>query len=237
MNINQREILKMAIKLPKRLAANTNLNLHYEDTYLGMQLIPGHGPYVVEYLDKAYATIQDSLTEHPRTTAFRFDLRLPSWMDPELIQHGRLIERFIASLKHRLEASRDKAEARGGRVHYTSVRYIWAKEFGDSGVPHYHFAILVNGHAYHRIGCYDSQGDNMLNRIKGAWSSALGINEWDGYGLVHVPANAVYRIDGKLDLEGIAALFRRVSYFAKVESKIYGGRRHSFGCSRVRGSR
>jgi len=99
---------------------------------------------------------------------------------------------------------------------------------------HYHVLLLLNRDTYHCLGDFAAEEGNMAARIKKAWASALGCDQTDIGGLVHFPKNPVYCVDansGSFEQE-YQALFHRVSYFAKAETKNYGDRSRAFGCSR-----
>lgn len=198
--------------------------------YRDYPVMQDKGPFLNNYLDRIISVMEDALKANPRTFAVRFDLRIPQ-SHRNLDEH-RLVDRFISSLKEKIKWARRRAArtTMQGRVHQTDVRYLWAREVGQLGRPHYHFAVLLNRDAYRVIGKYEVGRDNLYSRILEAWASALGIAAGDAEGLVHVPRNATYEIDAD-DQESQDDFFYRVSYMAKSATKVQGSR-HSFGSSR-----
>jgi hypothetical protein len=122
------------------------------------------------------------------------------------------------------------AHNRKDQVHDTRVRYVWAREEGQHGVPHYHGLILVNAYAFNSLGRFDSEFDNMARRLQSAWASALGISFEAATGLVETPMNATYEMT-RDDLSGQHDLFRRACYLCKAATKVYGDWVHAFGAS------
>ncbi|WP_154912876.1 inovirus-type Gp2 protein, partial [Pseudomonas fluorescens] len=83
----------------KRLPGNTNLRYWHEETYDGYPLMLDKGPFVEQYLEKLYQTLQYALNDYARVFAFRFDLRLPHGNGlPDDAMTNRVIARFRASL-------------------------------------------------------------------------------------------------------------------------------------------
>lgn len=212
--------------------SNRNQTLHYEGAFKGLRVLTDHGPFVTEYLDALYRVQQQALKAHRRVCAFRFDLRFPVSMEAKDDNiTNTLMTRFIESLKAKIRHDRQRAKERRSYAHDTDVRYVWAREVGDEGRVHYHFALLVNGNAYYSLGKLNSDSQNMANRIQEAWASALDLPLELTKGLVHFPENAVYRFD--LDSPPEAAdFFERASYLCKANTKQFGLGHHGFGASR-----
>jgi len=73
----------------------------------------------------------------------------------------------------------------------------------------------------------------MISRLQEAWASALGESLDRARPLVHIPDNAVYRIDRVPKGEDrLPDLFHRASYLCKATTKRYGGGHWAFGASR-----
>lgn len=71
-------------------------------------------------------------------------------------------------------------------------------------------------------------------RIVRAWASELGCAPEAIPGLVHFPKNCVYKID-RNSVDYVAQfqkVFKRLSYFAKADTKHYDDGSNWFGCSR-----
>lgn len=200
--------------------------------YRGYPVMQDKGPFHRQYLDRTIGVMGDALAAHPRTFAVRFDLRIPK--HTRIFEERRLVERFISSLKEKIKWSRRRAAmtAVNGRVHQTDVRYVWAREIGQQGRPHFHVTLFLNRDAFSLMGKYELGRDNLYCRILEAWASALRMTPAEAEGLVHVPKNATYRIDAD-DQDSQDDFFYRVSYLAKSATKVQGPK-HSFGSSRRR---
>lgn len=214
----------------KRHPGNSNLHLHYEDTFHGLPVMAFHAPFITEYLERLYETTQLALSDHPRVFAVRFDLRFPD-NDSVSESDSTVISRFVASLTERIEIARERAKRLNGFAHQTRVRWCWVREIGQEGRPHYHFVLLLNKDAYHTVGRFDSERENLYSRIQSAWASALKIAFEDADGLVHIPVNATFHLSQN-DPEAMDRYFHRVSYLCKAATKDYGSRCRAFGCSR-----
>ncbi len=216
-----------------RHATNHNLTLHYENTYLEFPIQVGKGPFISEYLQRLHETTTRALDQYPRVFAFRFDLRLPSDHGYQKIPSGNeVIDRFIESFKAKIRHNRTLAFRKNKYAHDTVVRYVWAREASGHGLPHFHFAILLNYDAFCAIGKFEPGRDNMFNRLQEAWASALGLPVNEARGLVHVPENASYRIC-QSDDKSVASFFYRTSYLCKAATKVFGDGYHGFGASRI----
>jgi hypothetical protein len=166
--------------------------------------------------------------------AVRFDLRFPGAYWP--VEGGSLgndyIKRFTESFEAKVLHGQHLARSRGARVHWTSFRRIWAREYGRDGCkPHFHFMLLLNRDAYYVLGGYSSDRSNLMSRISEAWASALGMEAYAARGLVYVPENSVYHVDSD-NPDSIADCFYRASYLCKIYSKDFHDGFHPFGNSR-----
>lgn len=95
--------------------------------------------------------------------------------------------------------------------------------------------ILLNRDAYYTVGRLRSERVNIISRIEEPWAYALGLSVEQVCGLVHIPKNAVYRIDREVrrdEEDELPALFHRASYLCKVATKSYGDRPRRFDTSR-----
>lgn len=210
---------------------NHNLHLHYGDTFAGLPLMVEKGPFVHEYLERLKTTIDLALDQYPRVLAFRADLRLPEHIElPAYAFNNEAISRFFASFKAKIRGNRAQALGRGG-LHDSEVRYVWSREVGSKGRPHYHLLILVNRDAFFTMGRLGSDRPNMISRMEEAWASALDLTVEQVIGLVHIPDNAQFRVD-RGNAEKLSRLFLRASYLCKVATKAYGDHHRSFDCSR-----
>lgn len=211
---------------------NPNQTLYIEGTFKGLPTLPGHGPFVMEYLNALYRVLQQALNANSRVSALRLDLRFPLGMEARDVHiSNAYITRFIESLKAKVRHNRQRVKERDGRVHDTDVRYVWAREVGKEGRVHYHVALFVSSDAFFSFGKITSPQQNMVHRIQAAWASALGLVAEQASGLVHFPENAVYRFDLGSPREA-ADFFERASYLCKANTKQFGLGHHGFGASR-----
>ncbi|ANU35658.1 uncharacterized protein VSVS05_00525 [Vibrio scophthalmi] len=182
------------------------------------------------YLTILDNTVHDMLNDYTRVFALRVELHMP---DNELINHSRLMTRFIGSLKAQLKAHERKRSQLGKRIHSNTLRYVWAREIGtENELEHYHVLLLFNKDAYHLLGNYRLEG-TLANRIRKAWFSALGDAVASESGLVHFPDNCCYYIDrNSCDYEDqLDELMYRASYLCKRDTKVISSRVRSFGSS------
>ena len=138
------------------------------------------------------------------------------------------IESFKAKIRH----NRQMAFQENKYAHDTVVRYVWAREVGQHGYPHYHLAIILNRDAYCALSKFESGRDNMFNRLQGAWASALVLPLDAVVGLVEIPANHYYHLH-RDDNESIAPFLERACYLCKSATKSFGNGSHGFGASRI----
>lgn len=191
------------------------------------------GPFIREYLHRLYETINRAIYQHREVFAFRFDLRLPANNTPRRSAYeNEYVDRFIESFKAKIRHNRQMAVRQTEYVHDSTVRYVWARETGHQGQPHYHFAVLLNRDAFFTLGTFAPGKDNMFNRLNEAWASALGLPVEAVRGLVEIPDNANYNLHRE-DYGSIAAFFFRASYLCKSATKGFGHGGHGFGASRT----
>ena len=212
------------------LPSNRNLSIHRRSSFENMPVQNFDNGLITEYLDKAYHVIGFALDEYPRTTAIRIDLCIP--LNIEVVGQS-LISNFFASLKAQISADLNKKEREVKRVHSCNLRYIWVKEKNEALNYHYHVVLFFNGHAYKALGDYKALSGNMAARIKKAWARALRYHIDDIDGLVHFPKNNTYSVNknGNSYQDELNALFYRISYLAKVDTKVFNRAGRSFGCS------
>lgn len=211
---------------------NPNHSLFWGTEYAGLP-IQDKGPLIFEYLERLYLTMNRALNQYREVFAFRFDLRLPANHIPNASAYeNEIIDRFIESFKAKIKHNRKMAKRENPYAHTSVVRYVWAKEVGQEGRPHYHLAILLNKDAFCAVGAYLPGRDNMFNRLLEAWISALGLPVGSVSGLVHIPDNAYYFLRSE-DHASWAAFFYRASYLCKAATKTFGHGGHGFGSSRI----
>jgi hypothetical protein len=217
-----------------RHSSDPNLWIYNGYAYNGMPLVWQQGPFIHNYLQRIDETIQGALQEHANLMAVRVDLRLPLQFDWRRQPDWRpVFSRFTASLKAKVGAKQAKAIRDGKRFHPTKVHFIWTREFGQNGHPHYHCVLFFNKQTFRGLGEFNPYSGSLYGMISSAWASALGMDEHLADGLVSIPRNPIYRITRG---ERYDDLFRRLSYFAKLASKLFGSGSHNFGTSRTPGN-
>lgn len=216
-----------------RHKTNTNLLLHYDNTYQGLPVMAGKGPFVVNHLNRLNMLMLAALRRHARIYAIRFDLRLPTdkSVHPNDALTNNVIQRFYAAYKTKIQIDRKRARSINNRVHDSDVLYAWARETAQQEHQHYHGIIFLNHDAYNSLGNFELGRRNNYNRLVESWASALKIPVERAAGLVHIPKNATYRIEIG-DRESQKAFFERASYLCKATTKQYGNGQHGFNCSR-----
>lgn len=216
----------------KRHQQNPNLSLFDAPYYrVGYPVQTQQGPLVTEYLDRLWQVIHQALDEYGRVFAFRVDLRFPTEHYAPGYDDNSVIERIFASFKAKIRHNRNMALEANAYAHDTGVRYVWCREIGQHGVPHYHLAFFLNYDAYCTLGQYEIGRENLFNRLHEAWASALGLPVHQVLGLVELPESP-FRILKRGDIQSIADFFNRASYLCKAATKHYGNGVHSFGASR-----
>lgn len=183
------------------------------------------------YLERIHETIQGMLAHHSHLKVFRFDMRLPPEYQANYDSRKRpLISRFFSSLSSKINSAIQRRQRCGSRVHPTQLGYIWAREFSTNGRPHFHCVIIINKQTFWNLGAYDPLSDCLYGLICQAWASALGYQPFEVAPMVHIPENAGYDLRRDEPYEG---LFYRLSYLAKVETKVYGSGKN-FGTSSIK---
>ena len=211
---------------------NHNLMIHDGADYCGLPIQGDKGPFVQQYLERLRNTIENAVQQYSRVFAFRVDLRFPAGIDLPEIYSNQVVERFVESFKAKIRHNRKMARQENRCAHDSNVRFVWAREVGLYGRPHYHMAILLNFEAFNSLGKFEEGRDNMFNRLAQAWASALGLSVEDVRGLVEIPANSAYCLR-RNDPQSQADFFYRASYLCKVATKVYGNGQHGFGARRL----
>lgn len=119
-----------------------------------------------------------------------------------------------------------------GTAHQSGVHYVWCREIGERGRPHYHLAIMLNKDAYSSLGMFELGRNNNYNRVQEAWASALVLPVASASGRAHISENPVYEIH-RDDPAARADFLYRTSYICKVAIKVFGDGLHCFGASRA----
>lgn len=206
----------------QRHPINKNLTLHVAPTFNGYPVNLGHGPLVVNYLQRSLNVIQMALAHHPRTFVIGITLRAPAGL---VEMPDNAISRFIESFKAQVTADRKRAAKTNLRVHQTGIRYLWAKERDTSQFHHYHVLLFLNANTYRALGNKQADDGNMAARIIKAWATALMLYPYQCRDSVHFSEQKC------VTAQNIPELMFWASYFCKAKTKEYTGRGKSFGYS------
>jgi len=220
----------------KRNPFNTNQRLIFSSPYLGLPIQVTQGPAIQEYLDKLLRTITKASLECPRVFALRIDLRYSRCEEvPDDAITNSVMERFISNLRYRLDSNYDYVKARDGKANKHHLRYVWAREVGgESGRPHYHVLLLLNGDAYRSVGDHTNPDAACLyNRIREAWASAIGLDYQAVAGLASLPPGRSSWMLKQSDDQALKDLFYAASYLCKAATKKFGLGMHGFSSNRL----
>ncbi|HAY4442329.1 TPA: inovirus Gp2 family protein, partial [Escherichia coli] len=145
---------------------------------------PIHNAY---WLSRFDSLLDSALAQHRAVSLIRVDLRFPEYMPVTIMDpdpDSAVISRFFASLKAKIQAYQRKKRCANQRVHATSLRYFWCREFGkEKGRKHYHVILLLNKDTWCSLGDF-SEPSSLATMIQEAWCSALHLEPWQGDGLV-----------------------------------------------------
>ncbi|ORT49517.1 hypothetical protein ST37_14065 [Vibrio sp. qd031] len=213
------------------------------NNFKGMPIQGNLNDYNVRYLDRILDTINHACDDYKRVFAVRIDLKLPHGPQDldclsrdEIVSHcrfrGRLMSRFIDSLKAKIKAMDRRYQQVNKRIYPTSVRFIWCRERDTSENDHFHMSLLFNKDRFYTLGNWENR-ESLLGIIIESWASALGLEFDSVIGLVHFSKNGRYHLnENSRDFnKQYADLFYRLSYLAKKDTKHNGERKRNFGCS------
>lgn len=173
-------------------------------------------------------TFNCALATYTRVLALRVDLRLPNC---PAATDAAVISRFIGSLNARIDARQRRKQREGKRIWATTLRFVWAREFGElNGKKHYHAVLLLNRDTWCGPGDYNGP-DSLAGMIKLAWCSALQVDAQRFATLAHFPESPSSWLARGDTLQRHQAL-ERASYLAKYHTKVIGDGERNFGCSR-----
>ncbi|MGY5763293.1 inovirus Gp2 family protein [Vibrio cincinnatiensis] len=211
----------------KTFLSNPNLTMINESEFMSFPITTDHGHLAHQYLCKIKETLDLSLAEYHRVYVQRVDLRYPKYF---FGYNSCTITKFIESLKSKIENDLN----RKGKIGKCKLRYVWAREQASSETPHYHVALIINKDVYFCLGNFSNDSGNLSSMIKEAWASALGIEYFQVESSVHFPKNSTYYIHkGKESyLEEYKQCFYRLSYLAKIDTKVYSNGLRNFSSSR-----
>lgn len=227
-----------------RCENNPNLVLVYGDEWRGLPL-GNRPPYAERYLQINLNVMRHAFMTHRRCLVIFMVLRFPCGYP---IPEQGVVTRFIRSLKAQIKADLHARNRESGRYLKSDVLNVWCREIESSDHCHYHLALFLNLDAYNTLGNFAvpewdyldvptspirPRATSMYQRLNRAWAGALGLAEWQAEGLVQYPRNSVSTLDsGSLGFtEQYYDLFRRLSYFAKIETKDFGSGLDCYGSS------
>lgn len=140
------------------------------------------------WLSRFDSLLGSAPAQHRAVSLIRVDLRFPEYMPVTIMDpdpDSAVISRFFASLKAKIQAYQRKKRCANQRVHATTLRYFWCREFGkEKGRKHYHVILLLNKDIWCSLGDF-SEPSSLATMIQQAWCSALHPEPWQGDGLVH----------------------------------------------------
>ena len=216
-----------------RFDDNPNLTLVYGNSYRELPILELYTPMIKQYLDKTYDVLYRALADHGRITAFKVDLHYQANKPlPKCAYGNEPITDFINSVKSQIAHDRKRSAKKFDRVNHTAFHYIWCREIGDTGRPHYHAFILVNAGAYDTLGDWINGRKNMAYRFFHAWARAIDLDIETAKYLVQFPENPPYHVVSRNDPQAIGLLYQHMSYLSKAYSKHYNDWVHCFDCSR-----
>ncbi|MCE9789895.1 inovirus Gp2 family protein [Shewanella chilikensis] len=203
--------------------------------YIGGMLLScnsNNGPLDDNYLASIKRTFDYALSQYSRTRLMRFDLHYPDGYPVNEIT-GKQITKFQESFKAIMCAYIKRKK----HNRHSKPRFIWCREIVTSEYPHYHVAVLLNGDVFQGMGPYDDiTGEYISGMIAKAWASAIGLSVEQASRAIYFPNNGTYEINKRGNAETFYnqynQAFYRVSYFAKLESKLFGSRGRNFDSSR-----
>ncbi len=209
---------------------NANIIPFNQPLFLGSPVMTNQGDLSLGYLEGLHSTLVKATNAHSRTLGIRFELLFPQ---DGIINEERIdgcISKFVEALKYQIKVANSKCMPCGRPVHASDVRYVWVREQDSSVSPHYHFLLLLNRDAFHTLGKFEVGRDNLFNRIRKAWNTALGLMPQMDYQYIYIPQNSTYHVN---DSSGFSDLFYRASYLCKLRTKHLSKHHDSFGSSRI----
>ncbi len=226
--------------MKRRHPANTHLTLHHSGPWNGYDVQLQRGPLFIPYLERIHETMNRAIHSQASTMAVRVDLMLPT---SGYVRGGNWVRSFIDSLQSQVDIDMERRR-RKRWAPTVKIEYVVVRERVVGKQAHYHVCLFLNGESYHGLGAIPTRrgsgavsfdpdvpgdpraehADSLAKKIVTAWARALGWTMGEAVGLAHFPVGGVYR----LRRSGVgfeakeAALFNRLSYLAKAESKEFG---------------
>jgi hypothetical protein len=176
-------------------------------------------------------TFQNALDAYPRVLMLRVDLRTPDGPAATDAVLAPVISRFTDALKAKIGAYIKRKQREGKRVHTTTLRFVWAREYGEKNhKKHYHVLLLLNRDTWCGAGDYRDP-DSLAGLVKQAWCSALRLESQQHVTLANFPQNPALWLD-RGNAAQLQQALARAAYLAKHHTKVSGDGERNFGCSR-----
>ncbi|WP_045419663.1 inovirus Gp2 family protein, partial [Vibrio campbellii] len=218
---------------------NRKNKLLIQKEFKGINLTSRENELLESRVNKIYEVLTQATSCFPRTFAFRVDLRFP---------HGYkfgdtfpYMKKFFGSLESQIAEELKRRKRRFRSVSEERLRYVWCKEIDKSENPHYHLVIFLNKDNFQSLGDFkrvirdERKCKHLYQMLLCAWSRVLGIELEEAHKAVHIPENAMYKVqtfEGEVVAgnEVFTKLFNRSVYLAKARTQSIGVSR-SFGRS------
>tara|TARA_R110000868_G_C10753214_1_gene753355 strand:+ start:196 stop:855 length:660 start_codon:yes stop_codon:yes gene_type:complete len=213
---------------------NPNQTLFRGPVYTGFPVQTQQGPLIESYLQRLRSLFGAALSQYSTLYVVRLDLHFSKGEElPDEARTNAPIERFLASLKAKLDWRDSVIRKTDGRVNRHGMRYAWAREIGpESQRPHYHLLLILNESAFRSLGNYaDPTVPGLYTTCLEAWASAIWQPYDLAYGLVSIVDNGQWFLDRENQAVFGEAFFA-ASYLCKARSKVFELGFHGFGCSR-----
>ncbi|HHC7295990.1 YagK/YfjJ domain-containing protein [Vibrio parahaemolyticus] len=183
-------------------------------SYSSTRYNPKHIQDIIDIVDYTIA-------KHKRVAVFRFDVHFP-YIDqdnPRIYRVTEFTKKFLGSLKAKLEHLYG---------HVADFDYLWCKEQHiDKGtrMPHYHFAIFLDGNYFNSWGNFEYQGPCFRRCLEEAYMSAMDSNEAQVKGKFQFNnVKTICTYAGKNYDNAKEDTIDMLSYLAKLEGKLPGQR-------------
>lgn len=174
-----------------------------------------------------------TIAKHKRIAVFRFDVHFPyiDQDDPKIYRVTEFTKKFLGSLKAKLEhQTKLEHQPKQKRRYKNAVNfdYLWCKEHRvekGTTMPHYHFAIILNGNDFYSWGNFAYQEPCLKTFLEEAYMSAMDLNEEQAKGkLQFCKVNTICTYAGKNYDKGREDTIDMLAYLAKLEGKLPGQR-------------
>ncbi len=212
----------MALRFVHRHPENPNLHCMQAAYFQGLPIYPEQGPFIQEYLQRAYETVDRALEEYPDTYSLCFRLCYPPAIADVVEGNGALSEFW------RLLNAYVQADAHALGIQGRALRYLWSRVETENEPPHYRCCLLLPRGLYRSVGAFHPAEINLHHHLCSAWASALGLELHLAAGLVKTARKSQFYISREC---GIEELWRLVSQLGSIHGKHFGNRCHWFDSS------